>query len=107
MFVFLLVCSFCKDNFTLIDWDGRPTTWGKWSPAWLNDDPDWYDNRGVNSVEILAWIAAADVVTNGTNPLFRNAFQYLTAEHGYLVNLINAKITEPDGLRFVLVCVRF
>ena len=91
-----VVSYIINNDFLLIDWDGKPTSWGKWSPYWLNEVPDWYDNRGVNSVEILSWIAAADAVSGGTNPLFQTAFDYLTTENGYLINVINAKITEPD-----------
>ena len=39
-------------GYTFRDIDGKPTRWGVWAPERLNDDPDWWLERGVNSVEI-------------------------------------------------------
>ena len=37
----------------LLNTEGQPTRWGRWSPEYLNENRDWSDGRGVNSLEIL------------------------------------------------------
>jgi len=64
----------------------------------LNEDPLWYDQRGVNSMQILAWLAAAYEVTNETK--FLDSFNYLVEEHGYGINIINLKITQPSDYNY-------
>jgi hypothetical protein len=52
-----------KNNFLLIDITGKPTTWGRWSPEYVNDDPLWYDEQGLNSLQILSWLLSAYRIT--------------------------------------------
>ena len=42
---------------------GQPTTWGKFSPQWLNEVPSWSDDRGLRALEMLSYLAAAEEVT--------------------------------------------
>lgn len=45
-----------------IDVTGKPTTWfvqrlincvrGKWAPEWVNDTPNWYDQMGLNALQV-------------------------------------------------------
>ena len=59
-----LVGGLVRHNLTLIDPStGAPTTWGKWSPAWLNQVRDWSDNRGLRALELLSYLAMAEEVT--------------------------------------------
>lgn len=46
-----------KNNYYLVDIDGKHTKWGFWGPNELNDNPDHYSERGGNSVEILGMLA--------------------------------------------------
>lgn len=88
-----------KNNFYLLGSTGKPTTWGIWNPTYVNDKPDWFDQRGLNSLQILAWLAAAEELapTVGADPSFyANAIELLTKTHQYDFNIINAKIPIPD-----------
>ncbi len=69
---------------------GRPTTWGFFDPASLNNNPEHYSERGENSLEICAWLASAYSVT-GT-ALYRDTFWDLVTHHGYARNALNNKI---------------
>ena len=60
-----------RDGFKVIDVDGAPTRWGNYAPASLNDDPAWQEERGVNSVQILAHLLLTHRIT-GTSS-FGNA----------------------------------
>ena len=48
-----------QNNWLMIDYDGNRTQWGVWNPSYLNDDPAWYSERGVNSMQILSWLLSA------------------------------------------------
>lgn len=70
-----------RDGFRLLDVDGTtPTRWGNWAPASLNDDPLWAEERGLNSVQILAHLICAYRLTG--HPELETAFWYLVKEHG-------------------------
>ena len=59
-----LVGNIVGNNLTLIDPATRnATTWGKWSPEWLNARPSWSDDRGLRALELLSYLAAAEEVT--------------------------------------------
>ena len=49
-------------SYYLIDHTGKPTTWGKWAPAVVNFDRAFSDERGLQSLQMLAYIAAACVI---------------------------------------------
>jgi hypothetical protein len=46
-------------GYVLRDIDGQHTKWAVWAPEFLNDDPDWRQERGINSVEILSYLKLA------------------------------------------------
>ncbi|MFN3383074.1 MAG: hypothetical protein ACK41O_26705, partial [Runella zeae] len=47
-----------------IDITGNHTRWGVWNPNEINNDPSWYSERGSNSLEMLAWLDAAHLLSN-------------------------------------------
>lgn len=88
-----------RNNFTLVGaMSKHKTTWGRWDPEDLNDDPFWYDERGVNSNQILTYLVNAFAITE--MEVFRDAFNFLVDEHHYDVNLIDLKITQPTDINW-------
>ncbi|MDP2437626.1 MAG: hypothetical protein Q8P67_17935 [archaeon] len=73
---------------------GIPTTWGFWDPASLNGNPDDYDERGLNSLQILAWLMSAYRHTK--DPRYMDEFTALVTQAGYGINIINQKVTVPN-----------
>lgn len=47
-------------GYTLVDLDGKPTTWGWWSPGTLKNNPD---ERALNSLELLSFLKTAAHIT--------------------------------------------
>ena len=87
------------NNYTLIDpITGKETSWGQWQPARLNNDPDWYDDRGPNSNQIVTYLTHAYRITS--DPKYLKAFNDLVGNHGYDVNLVNLKITQPSDINY-------
>lgn len=87
-----------NNGFFLIDADGNRTTWGVWAPSFLNVMPFWYDERGVNAMQITFWLLSGYRITG--NPLFINAFDTLVNDHYYGLNMVNQKITQPSDWNY-------
>ena len=84
-----------SNGYALIDADGQVTTWGRWDPVTLNMNRYFYDGRGLNSLQILSWIAAGTRMCPDMLAELQAAREFLVAQHGYDANVLNAKITDP------------
>lgn len=82
-----------SNNYYYIDITGEPTKWGRWNPVDINDNPKYYSERGINSLEILSYLALAYSVTG--KELYYREYNRLGYEEGYLRNLLNFKIDNP------------
>ncbi len=78
----------------LVDLDGKPTTWGVWAPEKLNDDPKWWEERGLNSLEILSHLRVAIHLTGEER--YERAYRELIEKHRYAINTLEAKV--PGGV---------
>ncbi len=75
---------------------GRRTRWGVWAPEKLNRDPDWIEDRGLNSLEILSHLKVAEHICG--NGRYREEARKLIEQHGYAINTIRQKMAGPlDG----------
>lgn len=79
-----------KDGYYLVDLDGKPTRWGVWAPEKLNDDPEWWAERGLNSLEILSHLKVAHHIVG--DPRYAQAYRELIDRHGYAVNTLGTKV---------------
>ena len=64
---FHCVCT-CADyirtnEYVLLDVTNQSTHWGAWSPAQLNGNHSWAGQRGLNSLQMLAYLLSAYSVT--------------------------------------------
>jgi len=80
-------------GYVLKDIDGEHTKWGVWAPERLNNDPDWRQERGVNSVEILSYLKLAYHVSG--RQVYQDEYEKLLFEHHYVENIKKAKTTNP------------
>ncbi|MPR33094.1 hypothetical protein [Salmonirosea aquatica] len=70
----------------LIDYNGKPTQWGKWNPAYVNNFPTDVGDRKLNSSNIIAMLQTAYHFTK-KEKYKKKAFE-LMQQHGYLENLM-------------------
>ncbi|HZP84491.1 MAG TPA: hypothetical protein VFB21_22845, partial [Chthonomonadaceae bacterium] len=75
-----------QNGYVLIGHTGRKTRWGVWGPQFLNDDPAWFDQRGLNSLEILSHLKVAHHITG--DPKYARAYDELIEKHHYLQNTL-------------------
>ncbi len=80
-----------RNNWYLIDHDGKPTYWGKWNPEYINRFPRAVGDRRLNSVEIIGFLETAYHFT-GKEVYKERAFG-LMKDHGYFDNIM-IPITE-------------
>ncbi|WP_339908227.1 two-component regulator propeller domain-containing protein [Symmachiella dynata] len=88
-----------EGGYVLRDIDGEATRWGVWSPEKLNDDPNWWLERGVNSVEALTYLTIAKHVT-GDEKYDREIDRLLYKEH-YAENILKPLRTGNDYFTYI------
>ena len=81
-----LMSHIVKNNFYLIDWDGKPTRWGRWNPDYVNKFPEMVGDRKLNSSNITGMLQTAFHFTGKEK--YKEAAFYLLHEQGYLKNLM-------------------
>lgn len=85
-----------RNNWYLIDWDGKPTLWGRWNPEYVNWFPPSIVDRKLNSAEIVAGLQFAHAITG--RELYREKALELLHRHGYLTNITNSvKLVAPTA----------
>jgi hypothetical protein len=84
-----------QHNFRLVDWDGRPTRWANFSPDSLNHDPNWWEERGLNSLCILSYLRTTAHITGDAK--YDAVADELVRKHGYAINGMYPKNQRGPG----------
>jgi hypothetical protein len=82
-------------DFCLIDFDGKPTRWGAYGPRYLNEDPNWWAERGLKSLSILCYLSVAEHLTGDRK--YEAAARELIERHGYAHNAMHPKVQHGPG----------
>lgn len=75
-----------KHDLYLVDYDGQPTTWGRWNPEYVNAFPTNVGDRKLNSSNIIGMLQTAFHFTG--KALYKETAFDLMENHGYLENLL-------------------
>ena len=81
-----LMSHVVRNDMYLVDYDGKPTTWGRWHPDYVNARPKMVGDRKINSSNIIGMLQTAYHFT-GKEKYKTKAFELMN-EHGYLENLM-------------------
>lgn len=85
-----------RNGFVLMDYDGKPTRWGSFSPEYVGSFWGW-DQRGLNSMMMLSFLNVASHVTG--DPKYEATAKMLRDEHDYHINAMHAKeFFPPDNV---------
>lgn len=87
-----------KNDLYLVDYDGQPTTWGRWNPEYVNGFPTSVGDRKLNSSNIIGMLQTAYHFTG--KEIYKETAFDLMDNHGYLENLMRpmSEIGKaPDG----------
>lgn len=75
-----------KNDMYLIDFDGKPTMWGKWNPKYVNSFPTNVGDRKLNSSNIIAMLQTAYFFTK-KDKYKTKAFELMN-KFGYYENMM-------------------
>ena len=75
-----------RNDLYLIDFDGKPTLWGKWNPDYVNKFPKQVGDRRLNSIEIIGFLQTAYHFTG--KEIYKDKALELFEKHGYLDNIM-------------------
>ena len=97
--VFAIVDHLIDHGGALVDHDGRRTRWAVFGPEQLNDDQDWWEERGLNSLSYLTYLRTAEHMADGAErkARYRDKARSLIEDHAYLANLRNPKVQSGPG----------
>jgi hypothetical protein len=80
-----------RNNWSLVDHDGKPSRWGRWSPEYFATDEGRFD-RGLQAAELLSFMRTAHHFTG--EPRFEEAYQRLV-KLGYPGFTLRQRSTFP------------
>lgn len=80
-----------RNDWQLIDMDGKPTLWARWNPEYVNGYLKSVFDRRLNSAQIIALLQFAHAIT-GNQTYKEKAFE-LFDKHGYLENILTPMST--------------
>lgn len=69
------------NNWYLVDWNGKPTAWGRWNPKYVNSFPITVGDRRLNSTEILTFLQIAYHFTKDEK--YKKKANKLIKKYGY------------------------
>lgn len=81
-----LMTHVVEHDLYMIDWDGKPTRWGRWNPAYVNARPKIVGDRKINSSNIIAMLQTAWHFTHKS--IYKDKAFELMNKYGYLENLM-------------------
>lgn len=86
MLIDTLMSHIIKNDMYLIDYNGKPTMWGKWNPTYVNAFPTNVGDRKLNSSNIIGMLQTAYHFTK-KEKYKAKAFE-LMKKHGYYENMM-------------------
>jgi len=69
----------------MVDWNGKPTTWGRWNPEYVNARPKIVGDRKITSSNIISMLQTAWHFTGKS--IYKEKALELMNKYGYLENL--------------------
>lgn len=82
----ILMQHIIDHDLYLVDYDGKPTTWGRWNPEYVNARPENVGDRKLSSSNIISMLQTAYHFTK--KEVYKAKAVELMEKHGYLKNLM-------------------
>ncbi len=95
-----------RNNYRLVDRDGLPTTWAAWDPELLNHQDKWFFERGINSLELLAFFTVCHHISGDQK--YADLYDTFVRKYHYPLNAMQHKIRDAhvchidDNLGFLV-----
>ena len=82
----ILMQHIVDHDMYMVDWDGKPTKWGRWNPEYVNARPLMVGDRKITSSNIISMLQTAWHFTH--KEIYRKKAFELMQRYGYLDNLM-------------------
>ena len=86
MLIDTLMAHIVKNNLYMIDWNGKPTQWGRWNPEYVNQYHKYDGDRKICASNIMAMLQTAYHFTH--RDIYKKTAFDLMEKHGFLENLM-------------------
>lgn len=83
------------NGYQLVDHDGLPVRWARYSPEEMNGSLEWWIERGLNSLSMLSYLQTTAHITGDAK--YKEHMQILMDEHGYHQNMLYPKVHMGAG----------
>ena len=97
--VLAIVDHLVENDGSLIDHDGKRTRWAVFGPEQINDDQEWWEERGLNSLSYLTYLRIAEHMADddASKERYAQTARTLIEDHAYAANLRNPKVQSGPG----------
>ncbi len=85
-FIDSIMTHIIENDYYFVDYDGKPTRWGRWNPEYVNSYPPYVSDRKLNSAHLIAGLQLAYALT-GKEIYKKEAFRMMS-DYGYLDNIM-------------------
>ncbi len=85
-FIDAIMTHIIDNDYYFVDYDGKPTRWGRWNPDYVNKYPHYVSDRKLNSTHLIAGLQLAYSLT-GKEIYKSEAFRMMN-DYGYLDNIM-------------------
>jgi len=85
-FIDQIMTHIIENDYYFIDLDGKPTTWGRWNPEYVNMYPKNVYDRKLNSIHLIAGLQLAYSLTGKEN--YKSEAFRMMKDYGYYENML-------------------
>ncbi len=85
-FIDAIMTHILDNDYYFVDLDGKPTTWGRWNPDYVNMYPSDVYDRKLNSIHLIAGLQLAFALTE--KEVYRKEMFKVMNEFGYFKNML-------------------
>ncbi len=98
-FIDAIMTHIIENDYYFVDYDGKPTRWGRWNPEYVNWYAPYVSDRKLNSVHLIAGLQLAYALTG--KEIYKSEAYKMMDEYGYLDNIMIPMSTMKKTLEFV------
>ena len=98
-FIDAILMHILENDYYFIDNDGKPTTWARWHPDFVNGYPETIYDRKLNSTLLIAGLQLGYALTK--KEIYLRQLKKIMSEFGYLENMMRSMYTmKPTPHRY-------
>jgi hypothetical protein len=98
-FIDAIMMHIINNNYYFVDYDGKPTRWGRWNPEYVNWYAPYVSDRKLNSAHLIAGLQLAYSLTG--KEIYKSEADKMLYEFGYLDNIMIPMDSMRRTLEFV------